>query len=241
LAKPGSAAKPKEPVASTLIAHPLSLSMGCSPTVIDNKHSTEIGARVINLLMGECSSTARRLGSSRFNVDRVRVADTSLPCSDSPICHPLGPRFWGPGGARKTHREIGTRVTRCDRDIDMGYRYGTSIWDIDMGHRTSMGYRYGYRYGIWVIDMEYGLLDGHPPYRYGHPGYRYGIWANDMGDDGIDMVILEIDMGYHVTLLGTPASGVPWGFRIERAASRYAMQLNTPRTRLALSPPRSSA
>jgi hypothetical protein len=42
---------------------------------------------------------------------------------------------------------------------------------------------------------------GHTPYRYGHPGYRYGIWANDMGDDSIDIVILYIDMGYLLTLL----------------------------------------
>ena len=27
-------------------------------------------------------------------------------------------------------------------------------------------------------------------------GVRYGIWANDMGDDSIDMVITHIDMGY---------------------------------------------
>jgi hypothetical protein len=53
-------------------------------------------------------------------------------------------------------------------NIDMGY--GISIWDT------------AYRYG-------------HPPYRYGHLGYRYGLWANDMGDDGIDMVISHIDMG----------------------------------------------
>jgi len=31
-------------------------------------------------------------------------------------------------------------------------------------------------------------------------GYRYGIWANDMGDDLIDMVILRIDIGYFVKL-----------------------------------------
>jgi len=37
-------------------------------------------------------------------------------------------------------------------------------------------------------------------------GSRYGIWANDMGDDSIDMVILRIDMGYVVTLLPGPAS-----------------------------------
>jgi len=29
---------------------------------------------------------------------------------------------------------------------------------------------------------------------------RYGRWANDMGDDSIDMVISHIDMGYLVTL-----------------------------------------
>ena len=49
---------------------------------------------------------------------------------------------------------------------------------------------------IWDTVYRYGYL----PYRYGHPGYRYEIWANDMGDDSIDMVILEIDMGYVVTL-----------------------------------------
>ena len=53
--------------------------------------------------------------------------------------------------------------------------YGTSIWDTL------------YRYG-------------HLPYRYGHPGYRYGMWANDMGDDRMDMVILHIDKEYLVTV-----------------------------------------
>jgi len=57
----------------------------------------------------------------------------------------------------------------------------------------------GYRTDIdRVIDMEYGISIwntvhryGHLPYRYGHPGYRYGIWANDIGDDHTDMVILD--------------------------------------------------
>jgi hypothetical protein len=53
-----------------------------------------------------------------------------------------------------------------------------------------MGHRYGY--------LPY------LSYRYGHPGYGYRIWANDMGDDSIDMVILYIDMGYLVTLLCGP-------------------------------------
>jgi len=59
---------------------------------------------------------------------------------------------------------------------------------------------------MW-ISMAYGLSIwdtvcryGHLPYRYGHPGYRCGRWANDMGEDSIDMVILHIDMGYLVTL-----------------------------------------
>ena len=34
--------------------------------------------------------------------------------------------------------------------------------------------------------------------------YRCGTWANDMGDDGIDMVISHIDMGYLVTLEWRP-------------------------------------
>jgi hypothetical protein len=38
------------------------------------------------------------------------------------------------------------------------------------------------------------------PYRYGHPGCGYGIWANDIGGDSIDTVILRIDMGCLVTL-----------------------------------------
>ena len=74
----------------------------------------------------------------------------------------------------------------------MGYRYGRS--DIN---ETSMGisiWDVAYRYGIWYIDISFS------PYRYGHSGYRYGIWANDMGDDRIDMVILDIDMAYLVTL-----------------------------------------
>ena len=41
---------------------------------------------------------------------------------------------------------------------------------------------------------------------YGHPGYRYGIWDIDMGDDSIDTVILDIDMGYLVTLVCTGTS-----------------------------------
>jgi hypothetical protein len=56
-------------------------------------------------------------------------------------------------------------------------------------------------YGISIWDTVYRY--GHLPYRYGHLGYRNGIWANDMGDDSIVMVILDIDMGYVVTLLIT--------------------------------------
>jgi len=47
---------------------------------------------------------------------------------------------------------------------------------------------------IWEIDV----------------GYRYGIWADDMGDRNIDMVILEIDVGYLVTLSARAGThGVP--------------------------------
>ena len=56
-------------------------------------------------------------------------------------------------------------------------------------------------YGLSIWDMVYRY--GKPSYRYGHPGDRYGIWANDMGDDSIDVVILHIDMGYLVTLVFT--------------------------------------
>jgi hypothetical protein len=56
----------------------------------------------------------------------------------------------------------------------------------------------GYGFSIWYTVYRYVYL----PYRYGHPGYRYGISADDMGDDSIDTVILDIDMGYLVTLPG---------------------------------------
>ena len=61
----------------------------------------------------------------------------------------------------------------------------------------------GYRISIWDTVYRCGYL----PYRHGHPGYRYGIWANDMGDESIDTVILRIDMGYLVTL-ALPQGGV---------------------------------
>ena len=71
------------------------------------------------------------------------------------------------------------------------------MWEIDMGDRTSMRYRYEHRYAIWDIYLGYSFLH----YRYGHHGHRYGIWASDMGDGSIDMLILHLDMGYLVTLM----------------------------------------
>jgi len=53
-------------------------------------------------------------------------------------------------------------------------------------------------YEIWKVDM---VKHGHPPYRYGHPRYQYGIRDIDMGGDSIDTVILNINMGYLVTLV----------------------------------------
>ena len=64
-----------------------------------------------------------------------------------------------------------TRVTRYDREIDMGDRYGRSdVNEISIG--------------ISIWDMS----------------YRTGIWYIDMVIYHIDMVILHIDMGYLVIL-----------------------------------------
>ena len=52
---------------------------------------------------------------------------------------------------------------------------------------------------ILEIDMVYRY--GYLQYRYDHPRFQYGIWANDMGDDSVDIVNSHIDMGYLVTLL----------------------------------------
>jgi hypothetical protein len=54
-----------------------------------------------------------------------------------------------------------------------------------MGYRTSIGFRYA---------------------------QRYGIWSNDMGDDSIDAVISHIDIGYLVTLMGATAKA--WSLHI---------------------------
>jgi hypothetical protein len=52
----------------------------------------------------------------------------------------------------------------------------------------------GYRYGISIWDMS----------------HRNGKVIIDMGDDSIDMVILDIDMGYVVTLPGQPSRRQRW-------------------------------
>jgi hypothetical protein len=61
---------------------------------------------------------------------------------------------------------LADRVTRYDRDIDIGYRYGISIWDI--GHQWDIDMGIDMEYGISIWDMVYRY--GHPPYRYRHPG-----------------------------------------------------------------------
>jgi hypothetical protein len=75
---------------------------------------------------------------------------------------------------------------------------GRSIWEIDMGDRYGRSDINAISIGISIWNMC----------------YRFGIWyidmvildidmgyeANDMGDDSIDTVISHIDMGYLVTL-----------------------------------------
>jgi len=53
-------------------------------------------------------------------------------------------------------------------------------------------------YGIW--DMGYGTWELGYSYRFGHPRYRYEIWDIDRGDEGIHIVIPEIDMGYGISI-----------------------------------------
>ena len=63
------------------------------------------------------------------------------------------------------------------RDRYGNIRRHSRQWDIDKDINI------GYVLSIWDMVIRYG----YPPHRYGHPGYRYGTWANDMGDDSIDM------------------------------------------------------
>ena len=88
-----------------------------------------------------------------------------------------------------------SRETRYDREIDMGDRYGRSIWEIGH-HEISIGisiWDMCYRYGIQCINMvihhiDMVILD-----------IDMGDEANDRGDDSIDMVISHIDKGYLVS------------------------------------------
>ena len=60
----------------------------------------------------------------------------------------------------------------------------------------------GYRFGIWCVDMVIYHID--MVILDIDMGY---IWSADMGDDSIDIVISHIDMGYVVTLPSRPRPG----------------------------------
>ena len=65
-------------------------------------------------------------------------------------------------------------MTRYDRDIDMGYLV------IDMGSSISIWSSTITIWSSWI---------------------SIAMWDIDMGDDSMDTVILDIDMGYLVTLI----------------------------------------
>jgi len=64
-----------------------------------------------------------------------------------------------------------SRVTKYDREINVGDRYGISIWEIGLQSDIDRNIDMGYGVSIWDTVYRYGYL----PYQYGHPGYRYGI------------------------------------------------------------------
>jgi len=71
--------------------------------------------------------------------------------------------------------ELVARVTRHDRDIDMGYRYGHRYGISDINEVS-----------IWVSIWNMG--------------YRYGIWYIDMVIHHIDIFILDIEMGCGISI-----------------------------------------
>jgi hypothetical protein len=86
------------------------------------------------------------------------------------------------------------RVTRYDP---------ISMWEI--------GHQWEYQYGIWVIDMEYGVSIWSSTISIWSSWISMWDMGDDMGHDIIDMVILHIDMGYLVTLRSTaPRHLVPF-------------------------------
>ena len=93
-----------------------------------------------------------------------------------------------------------------------------------MGDRISMRNRYDYRYGIWGIDLGYGISIWLSTISIWSSWISIWLWANDMGDDSIDMVILLIDMGHLVSLMDSARHVTGWHrhSRNERAHS-YAM------------------
>jgi hypothetical protein len=64
------------------------------------------------------------------------------------------------------------------------YRYGISIWDIDMAYRMGHIDINGKSTWVSIWDMR----------------YRYGIWYIDMVIHHIDMVILDFDIGYGLSI-----------------------------------------
>jgi len=94
---------------------------------------------------------------------------------------------------------------------------GISIWDIDVG------YRYGISdindISIWVSIWNMG--------------YRYGICYINVVIHHIDMVILDIDMGYLVTLRA-PGSAVPQpdcSVRVQLSVNTHTLAASSSLTR----------
>jgi len=78
----------------------------------------------------------------------------------------------------------------------VGDRYGRS--DINVISIAMSIWNMGFRYGIWHIDMVIShMVIFHIDMVILDIDMGY---ADDLGDDSIDMVILDIDMGYLVTL-----------------------------------------
>jgi len=78
----------------------------------------------------------------------------------------------------------------------MGYRYGRSIWEI--GHKWDIDGVVDMEYGLSIWDTNIEMVVYHIDMVILNIDMGYGI----MGDDSIDMVISHIDMGYLVTVIG---------------------------------------
>jgi len=122
-----------------------------------------------------------------LRVSPCSIQSLRLSCLTQMKTKPHASMYWSDGNSLRFPLGVSTTTT-----VTQGLTFRVTRYARDFGHQWDIDRDIDMRYGLSIWDMAY---------RYGHPGYRCWIWANDMRDGCIDMVIVDIDMGYLDTLL----------------------------------------